>query len=233
MLVRDVMTADPITIRPQGDPRAALGLCKSAHIRRLPVLDGEGRVVGIVTRGMLERFLATAPPPTIQARQHGITQVMVSPVITVSSDDPMEEAARLMVAHQIGSLPVLEDGRLVGIVTETDIFKEFVEILGGQTAALRMTVVVPDVPGSLARLATAVAGLGGNIRSAIILPCEDSGCRAVTLWIDGSSREALTGAVAGIEGVRLTRLWSPPPGGWHTGVVSPAPTREKPSPRER
>ena len=213
MLVRDVMTSDPITIRPQGDPRAALGLCKSGRFRRLPVVDGEGHVVGIVTRGMLERFLATAPPPTIQARQHGITQVMAAPVITVSPDDPMEEAARLMVTRQIGSLPVVDHGRLVGIITETDIFKEFVEILGGQTTALRLTVIVPDVPGSLARVVNAVAGLHGNIRSAIILPCEDPGCRAVTLWIEGLGREGLTEAVARLEGVRLTRLWSPPPVG--------------------
>jgi len=213
MLVRDVMTSDPITIRPQGDPRAALGLCKSGRFRRLPVIDGEGHVVGIVTRGMLERFLATAPPPTIQARQHGITQVMAAPVITVSPDDPMEEAARLMVTRQIGSLPVVDRGRLVGIITETDIFKEFVEILGGQTTALRLTVIVPDVPGSLARVVNAVAGLHGNIRSAIILPCEDPGCRAVTLWIEGLGREGLTEAVARLEGVRLTRLWSPPPVG--------------------
>ncbi len=213
MLVRDVMTADLITVRPQGDPRAALGLCKSGHFRRLPVVDGEGRVVGIVTRGMLERFLATAPPPSIQARQHRISQVMASPVITVPPDDPMEEAARLMVAHKVGSLPVVDQGRLVGIITETDIFKEFVEILGGQTAALRMTVVVPDIPGSLARVVNAVAGLHGNIRSAIILPCDDPGCRAVTLWIEGSSREALTSAIAGIDGVSLTRLWAPPPAG--------------------
>jgi acetoin utilization protein AcuB len=213
MLVRDVMTSDPITIRPQGDPRAALGLCKSGRFRRLPVVDGEGHVVGIVTRGMLERFLATAPPPTIQARQHGISQVMAAPVITVSPDDPMEEAARLMVAEQIGSLPVVDQGRLVGIITETDIFKEFVEILGGQTTALRLTVIVPDVPGSLARVVNAVAGLRGNIRSAIILPCEDPGCRAVTLWIEGLNREGLTEAVANLDGVRLTRLWSPPPVG--------------------
>ncbi len=213
MLVRDVMTSDPITIRPQGDPRAALGLCKSGQFRRLPVVDGEGHVVGIVTRGMLERFLATAPPPTIQARQHGISQMMAAPVITVSPDDPMEEAARLMVAHKVGSIPVVEQDRLVGIITETDIFKEFVEILGGQTTALRLTVIVPDVPGSLARVVTAVAGLRGNIRSAIILPCEDPGCRAVTLWIEGLNREGLTEAVARLEGVRLTRLWSPPPVG--------------------
>ena len=211
MLVRDVMTSDPITIRLQGDPRAALGLCKSGRFRRLPVVDSEGHVVGIVTRGMLERFLATAPPPTIQARQHGISQVMATPVITVSPDDPMEEAARLMVAQQIGSLPVVDQGRLVGIITETDIFKEFVEILGGQTTALRLTVIVPDVPGSLARVVNAVAGLHGNIRSAIILPCEDPGCRAVTLWIEGLNREGLTEAVDKLDGLRLTRLWSPPP----------------------
>jgi acetoin utilization protein AcuB len=125
----------------------------------------------------------------------------------------MEEAARLMVAHQIGSLPVVDQGRLVGIITETDIFKEFVEILGGQTTALRLTVIVPDVPGSLARVVNAVAGLHGNIRSAIILPCEDPGCRAVTLWIEGMNRKGLTEAVANLEGVRLTRLWSPQPVG--------------------
>ena len=211
MVGRDGMPSAPITSRPQGGPRAALGLCKSGRFRRLPVVDGEGHVVGIVTRGMLERFLATAPPPTIQARQHGISQVMATPVITVSPDDPMEEAARLMVAQQIGSLPVVDQGRLVGIITETDIFKEFVEILGGQTTALRLTVIVPDIPGSLARVVNAVAGLHGNIRSAIILPCEDPGCRAVTLWIEGLNREGLTEPVARLEGVRLTRLWSPPP----------------------
>ena len=209
MLVRDVMTAHPISIRPDGDPRAALGLCKSARIRRLPVVDGEGHVVGIVTRSMLEQFLATAPPPSVQARQHGMTQVMVAPVVTVSPDDPMEEAARRMVDHKIGSLPVVEDGRLVGIVTETDIFKEFVEILGGQSAALRVTVVVPDVPGSLARVVNAVASLRGNVRSAIILPCDDPECRAVTLWIENADREALTAAIGQVQDVRLTRVWSP------------------------
>jgi acetoin utilization protein AcuB len=211
MLVRDVMTPNPISVRPDGDPRAALGLCKSARIRRLPVVDADGTVVGIITRGLLEQFLAAAPSPGVIARQHGVTQVMVSPVITVSPDDPMEAAARQMVEHKIGSLPVVEDGRLVGIVTETDIFKEFVEILGGQSSALRVTVAVPDVPGSLARVVNAVAGLHANVRSAIILPCDDPGCRAVTLWIEGVSREALSTALDGLEDVRLVRVWTPTP----------------------
>ena len=58
MLVRDRMTANPISVHPESDPLAALGLCKSARIRRLPVVDAEGRIVGIVTRNMLEHFLA-------------------------------------------------------------------------------------------------------------------------------------------------------------------------------
>jgi len=208
MLVRDVMSAPPISVRPEGDPRAALGLCKSARIRRLPVVDAHGQVVGIVTRAMLEQFLAAAPPPSVLERQHAIVQVMHAPVATVAPDEPMEEAARRMVAHKIGSLPVVADGQLVGMITETDIFRQFVEILGGQSSAVRVTVVVLDVPGSLARLASAVAELRGNIRSAIILPCEEPGCRAVTLWVEDAPQASLTEALSGLQGTRLTRVWS-------------------------
>jgi acetoin utilization protein AcuB len=209
MLVQDVMTAHPICVHPDGDPRAALGLCKSARIRRLPVVDAGEQVVGIVTRAMLEQFLAAAPPPSVQARQHAISRVMHSPVVTVAPDVPMEEAARLMVAHKIGSLPVVADGRLVGIITETDIFRQFVEILGGQSAALRVTVVVPDVPGSLARVVIAIAELRGNVRSAIILPCEEPGCRAVTLWVEDAPQAVLTERLSGLPGTRLARVWGP------------------------
>src|SRR5512143_2351867 len=133
MLVRDCMTPNPIRVHPESDPLAALGLCKSVHIRRLPVVDAEDHIVGLVTRNMLEQFLAKAPSPGVMKRQHAIEQVMVSPALTVSPDYPLEEAARLMVVHKIGSLPVIDRGRLTGIITETDIFKQFVEILGGQT----------------------------------------------------------------------------------------------------
>jgi acetoin utilization protein AcuB len=102
MLVRDCMTANPIRVHPESDPLAALGLCKSAHIRRLPVVDAEDHIVGLVTRNMLEQFLAKAPSPGVMRRQHAIEQVMVSPALTVSPDYPLEEAARLMVVHKIG-----------------------------------------------------------------------------------------------------------------------------------
>src|SRR5512134_1427577 len=161
MLVRDCMTPNPIKVHPASDPLAALGLCKSARIRRLPVVNTDDHVVGLVTRNMLEQFLAKAPSPGVMKRQHSIDQVMVSPALTVAPDYPLEEAARLMVIHKIGSLPVVEHDQLIGIITETDIFKQFVEILGGQAEATRLTVNVPDTPGSLAKVINVVAALHG------------------------------------------------------------------------
>ena len=208
MLVRDCMTPNPIRVHPESDPLAALGLCKSAHFRRLPVVDAEDHVVGLVTRNMLEQFLARAPSPGVMKRQHAIEQVMVSPALTVSPDYPLEEAARMMVNHKIGSLPVLDQGKLIGIITETDIFKQFVEILGGQTEALRLTIEVPDSPGELAKVVNVIAELRGNICSVILTPGVQALTRSVTLWIQDVQRDTLAGVIQALPGVRLVRVWS-------------------------
>ena len=210
MLVRNCMTANPIRVHPESDPLAALGLCKSAHIRRLPVVDAEAQVVGIVTRNMLEQFLAKAPSPGVMKRQHNIEQVMVSPALTVSPDYPLEEAARLMVVHKIGSLPVVDQGRLMGIITETDIFKQFVEILGGQAKAIRLTVDVPDTPGALAKVVNAIAALHGNICSVVLTPGVEPQTRSATLWIQAIDRDTLTNVIQDLPDVRLVRVWKTP-----------------------
>jgi acetoin utilization protein AcuB len=208
MLVRECMTANPIRVHRESDPLAALGLCKSVRIRRLPVVDAEDHIVGIVTRNMLEQFLAKAPSPGVMKRQHNIEQVMVSPALTVSPDYPLEEAARLMVVHKIGSLPVVEQGKLIGIITETDIFKQFVEILGGQAKALRLTVSVPDTPGALAKVVNAVAALHGNICSVVLKLGAEPATRSATLWIEAVDRDALTAAIQALPDVQLIRIWS-------------------------
>ena len=210
MLVRDCMTRNPISVRPESDPLAAVALCKSAHIRRLPVVDAEDQVVGLVTRNMLEQFLARAPSPGVMKRQHSIEQVMVSPVLTVSADYPLEEAARLMVVHKIGSLPVVDQGKLIGIITETDIFKQFVEILGGQASATRLTVDVPDTPGALAKVVNVIAALQGNICSVVLTPGAAPLTRSATLWIQGLDRDTLSTVIQALPDVRLVRLWSTP-----------------------
>jgi acetoin utilization protein AcuB len=204
------MTSNPIKVHPESDPLAALGLCKSARIRRLPVVDAENHSVGIVTRNMLEQFLAKAPSPGVMKRQHSIEQVMVSPALTVSPDYPLEEAARLMVSHKIGSLPVVDDGRLIGIITETDIFKQFVVILGGQARAVRLTVEVQDTPGEFAKVVNVVAALRGNLLSAILTPGVKPQTRSVTLWIQGIDGDTLARVIDAIPDVDLIRVWSEP-----------------------
>ncbi len=208
MLVRDCMTRNPISVHPESDPLAAIALCKSARIRRLPVIDAQGHIVGIVSQNDLELFLSKAPSPGIMKRQHNIEQAMVTSVATVSPDLPMEEAARLMVERKIGSLPVVEDGKLVGIITETDIFKQFVDILGGQADAIRLTVMVRDVCGELAKVVNAVAGLGCNIRSIVIHDSAQPDYANVTLWVMGAEQAALTAAIQNIPDVELIRVWS-------------------------
>jgi acetoin utilization protein AcuB len=210
MLVRDCMTPNPIKVHPESDPLAALGLCKSARIRRLPVVDADDLIVGIVTRNMLEQFLARAPSPGVMKRQHSIEQVMVSPALTVAPDYPLEEAARLMVAHKIGSLPVVDEGQLIGIITETDIFKQFVEVLGGQTQATRVTVEVADTPGELAKVINVIAALRGNICSVVLTPGVEPLTRSVTVWIQEIDRDTLTTVIQALPDMRLIRVWSTP-----------------------
>jgi acetoin utilization protein AcuB len=210
MLVRDCMTPNPIKVHPESDPLAALGLCKSARIRRLPVVDADDHSVGIVTRNMLEQFLAKAPSPGVMKRQHSVEQVMVSPALTVSPDYPLEEAARLMVVHKIGSLPVVDEGKLIGIITETDIFKQFVEILGGQAQAMRLTVEVMDTPGEFAKVVNVIAALRGNLCSAILTPGVKPQTRSVTLWIQNIDRDTLARVIEVLPDVQLIRVWSEP-----------------------
>ncbi len=140
MLVRDCMTSDPVTVRPESDPMAATMVLKFRGFRHLPVVDEDGRLVGILDRADLELFLSEAGSPGIMKRQHRVDQAMTREVVTVPPDCSLEEAATLMVEHKIGSLPVVEREQLVGIITETDIFKQFVAMLGGGSDSVRLTV---------------------------------------------------------------------------------------------
>ena len=90
---------------------------------------------------------------------------MSSPVITVTSSTPLEEAARIMADNKIGGLPVTDDGKLVGIITETDIFKSLLELLGARTPGVRVIVAVREAKGVLAQIIGALADLGANIVS--------------------------------------------------------------------
>jgi acetoin utilization protein AcuB len=91
-----------------------------------------------------------------------VADVMTKTVLSVTEDTPIEEAARIMADNKIGGLPVLRDGEVVGIITETDLFKIFLELMGAREVGVRVTALVHEERGQLARLTQAIANQGGN-----------------------------------------------------------------------
>jgi acetoin utilization protein AcuB len=123
MLVRDRMTPNPITITPDTSFPEAFHILREKGIRHLPVVDKKGKLVGVIAQTDLlhaspskATSLSIFEVTYLLANLH-VGQVMSSPPITVSEDDPLEEAARVMVEKKIGCLPVMRNGNLVGLVT--------------------------------------------------------------------------------------------------------------------
>jgi CBS domain-containing protein len=123
MLVRNRMSRPAVTIRQDADFQKALALMQEKKLRRLPVVNDDDQLVGIV----VERDLLVAAMRYLQSRVE-IGDVMTRNVITVGPDTDLNEVARTMLERKIGGLPVVEHGRLLGIITESDIFKRFVEL---------------------------------------------------------------------------------------------------------
>ncbi len=169
MLVRERMTPNPITVSPETSFDDALKLMREKKIRRLPVVDKQGNLVGIaVEKDLL--FASPSPATSLSVfeihyllAKLQVREIMTKRVITVDEDCPLEEAARIMVDQKIGSLPIMRGNQLVGIITETDIFGTMAEVLGGRTPGLRIELRIANAKGVIAALTTEVARQGGNI----------------------------------------------------------------------
>ncbi|WP_026840777.1 CBS domain-containing protein [Citrifermentans bremense] len=169
MLVRDRMTPNPITITPDISVTEALRLMGDKKIRRLPVVERTGKLVGIVSDRDL--FQASPSPATSLAiweihdllAKLTVDKTMATDVITVTEDTPLEEAARVMVDRRIGGLPVMRGDALVGIITESDLFQALLELLGGRRHGVRLTVTTTGAKGTLADVAQTIYQAGGDI----------------------------------------------------------------------
>jgi acetoin utilization protein AcuB len=191
------MSPNPVTVTAGTSFPEALRIIREKEIRHLPVVDEDGKLVGVAA----QTDLVHASPSTtssmtvfeanfLLANLH-IGDVMSTPPITVHEEAPLEEAARVMVEKRISCLPVMRAGELVGMITETDIFKTFVEVLGGEDASLRVTVRVPHARGELARVTGVIAGLGGNICSVVVFRGEEPDSAYLTFRLEGVDEEVL------------------------------------------
>jgi acetoin utilization protein AcuB len=117
----------------------------------------------------------------------------------VEVDTPLEEVARIMADNKIGCTPVMREGELVGIVTETDIFKILLEMMGAREHGVRLTLNVPARVGVLAEISREIANVGGNLVSLGTFQGEDPAHAIIATKVQGASQEALLGALKGLE----------------------------------
>ena len=154
MRVKNRMTPNPIVASPKTNYNQALRLMQQNHIKQLPVVDTHDKLVGIVTQGDM---LRAEPSPVTTLSVYEIAsllekvtmeKIMISPVFAVEEACSITNAASFMLSNEVDCLPVVRDGKLVGIITDTDIFKTFVEITGGTQSGSRIEARMPDQKGA-------------------------------------------------------------------------------------
>jgi len=197
MKVSRIMTRNPVFIHPGLSLAEARSLMDREKIGHVPVLNKNSELVGLVTR---EDLLKAGPSPATSLDMYEISyllskitveKAMVTAVVTVQENETIEEAARIMADRGIGCLPVVNGGLLVGIVTDTDIFRFFVNAFGARHKGVRVTINFREKPGQLAALAKAVAEQGGNIVAFVTSEGDDAAHRRGTLKITGLERTAV------------------------------------------
>ncbi|HMU94847.1 MAG TPA: CBS and ACT domain-containing protein [Anaerolineales bacterium] len=190
------MSSPVISVSPETPIHDALVMFKKEHIRRAPVIK-DGKLLGIVS----ERDLLNASPSPVTSlsvwemnylmSKVTVKQVMTKKVKCLDANTPIEEAARLMADSKIGGMPVMRSGMIVGMITETDLFKIFLELMGAREKAIRVSALVEDKPGQLAKVTKAIADAGGNFISFGIFSGPDTSSKLLTFKVAGMKKDAV------------------------------------------
>lgn len=173
MLVKDKMTPHPITVSPDISISEAFSIMRDHGISRLPVMQ-KGKLLGIVTQNGLQRVTPSdATSLSVFELNYllgklTVKEAMTPNPVTIGEDDYLENAAVLMRQHDIGALPVMHGKFLVGIITETDIFDAFIDMLGARFPGVRLTVRVPNRAGVGAEMFSVISSFGVNIQHVVL-----------------------------------------------------------------
>jgi acetoin utilization protein AcuB len=209
MIIKRVMTHNPLYVHPELSVNDARALMDKEKVSRLPVLDKNDSLIGIVTR---KDLIKAGPSPATTLDIYEISyllsklkveKIMERHVITVDEEEIVEEAARVMVDRDISCLPVMRGSLLVGIVTATDIFRVFINAFAARHTGVRITVLLDEKPGQLARLASAIAEKGGNILSFISSEGDDLSRMRTTCKIVNIAASDVKAAIDSIPGAQL------------------------------
>ena len=168
MYIKSRMTKNPFTISSNTTIADAVALFREKEFKRFPVVDN-GKLVGVLTKGDIQAVSPTkATSLSIFELNYLLSKLtvkdaMTKKVITIEADCLLEEAAVAMRKNKISTLPVMEKGELVGIITESDIFDAFIDLMGFREKGSRITVETRDVPGYIAGITEIYSSLNINI----------------------------------------------------------------------
>ena len=200
MLVGQRMSRPIITVTQELPITDALNLLKQENIRRAPVVR-HGKLVGIVTiADIMNASPSQATSLSVWEINYLLSKITVKDVMTkdvktVPEDMPIEEAARLMADTKIGGLPVMRGDEIVGMITETDLFKVFLELMGARDKGVRVTASIEDKPGELAKVTKAIAHAGGNFVSFGFFSGEDAATKVLTFKVAGVKQDEIRSAL--------------------------------------
>ncbi len=202
MFVGDRMSRPVVTVHPEATLEAALERMQSERIHSMPVVNKRGEMVGIIADGDIYQAMPSEATTLSvweqreQVRRLTVNRYMTKEVVSIDENAPIEEAACLMADNHISALPVLCDGRLTGMITRTDLFKIFLELLGARDPGVRLTASISKGPGQLLQLSKVIYDLGGDILALGTFMGEDTESGDLVLKVAGVKKDAL---VEGVE----------------------------------
>ncbi len=158
MKIQNLMISDPITISENASISEALDVMKTNSIRHLPVVAEENELKGFVTLADLKQGLIPSMIGDLS-----LSDLMIKSPITIGPEQDIEIAAQLIYKHKIGGIPVVQGAKLVGIITETDILRTFIDMMGILTSSSRVDVVVGDEPGAFREVLETISDNGGDV----------------------------------------------------------------------
>jgi acetoin utilization protein AcuB len=192
MFVVRRMQKHPVTMLPSTSLFEAQERMREKNVRQIPVISENGNLVGILSDrdirgavlpvGMIPGFTAEEAEKFLKATP--VEKAMTRKVVTATLTDTLEDAIELLYTFKVNALPVVDgDGKVVGVISRTDVLQAFIEALGVGEVSSRLEVVVPDKPGTLARLVTIISSFQVNITSVLTTGHAEQGKRASFLRI--------------------------------------------------
>lgn len=213
MSVKDYMTKEVISISPEESVAHAADLMRDKGLRRLPVIE-KGQLVGLVTEGtMADASPSKATSLSIYEMNYllnktKIRDIMIRQVVTVEPDASLEDAIYEMMTYKVGVLPVVQNNQVVGIITDRDVFKAFLEVSGYGVEGIRVVLLADNAVGVLAKIADCLSQENLNIRRTVVAN-RSNGKTVIEMQLDGTTAsqwlsERLVAAGITVESVLKT-----------------------------